>query len=205
VAGENVDPRNNQLFVAGYTLYDAGPPILFLAVLGFIGLAGQYSYGELRAMHIMYRGKGLLCLIALALSIAGDVKAAGAGQDIYTGMILRRAAAVILAIVYVLLFFSHLHAMSYGHRVLRARRSLLRFMFLALPFLGVRTAYHIMNAWSSADLWGGIPSQNPTLPKFNIVSGDWIPFLVMLLIMEYIVALIYILSGTMINFHRDGY
>ena len=197
---EGVMARNS-LYVAAFTLYDAGLPILFLAAIGFLGLATQHTPRS--AIGMMLKGKGLLSIIALVLSIAGDVESTASGGRLRAGMILRRIAAVLLAVIFVLLVFSHMHALSFGHRVLRARRSLLRIMFLALPFLAVRTAYYIMNAWSSVDLWGAYPSQNATLRRFNVVSGDWVPFLVMLLIMEYVAVLVYLISSAMINFHRD--
>ncbi|KAF8979167.1 hypothetical protein BDQ17DRAFT_1382082 [Cyathus striatus] len=66
----------------------------------------------------------------------------------------------------------------------------------ALPFLGVRVAYAVLAAWSSSDIFGNTPSPNPTLAHFNPVTGDWIPFLVMSAIMEYVVAVIYLFSST---------
>jgi hypothetical protein len=78
------------------------------------------------------------------------------------------------------------------------RQQLLVGLSLALPFLGVRVAYAILSAWSSSDLFGGQPSPNPTLAKFNPITGDWVPFLIMSLVMEYIAAVLYLLFSTVL-------
>jgi len=69
---------------------------------------------------------------------------------------------------------------------------------LALPFLGVRVAYAILAAWSSSDLFGVELSSNPILARFNPNAGDWVPFLVMSLIMEYAIAILYLLFSTIL-------
>jgi len=76
-------------------------------------------------------------------------------------------------------------------------------MTLALPFLGVRVAYAVLAAWSSSDVFGVQPSPNPVLPQFNPITGDWVPFLVMSLIMEYIAALLYLLFSTVLARRHD--
>ena len=67
---------------------------------------------------------------------------------------------------------------------------------LGLLFLGVRVAYGILDAWSSSDQFGGALSSDPTLAQFNSVNGDWVPYLVMGLIMEYLTALTFLLFST---------
>jgi hypothetical protein len=78
------------------------------------------------------------------------------------------------------------------------RKQLLVGLTLALPFLGVRTAYAVLAAWSSSDLFGMHPSPNAVLAKFNPVTSGWVPFLVMSLIMEYVVAILYLLFSTVL-------
>jgi len=43
---------------------------------------------------------------------------------------------------------------------------------VTLPFLGVRAAYVILSAWSSSNTYGTPLSSNPTLAKFNPITGD---------------------------------
>jgi len=73
---------------------------------------------------------------------------------------------------------------------------------LAIPFLGVRIAYAILAAWSSKDLYGLSLSTNETLGKFNPVTGKWIIYLVMDLVMEYAVVVIYLVSSTLLASKR---
>lgn len=61
----------------------------------------------------------------------------------------------------------------------------------ALPFLGVRVAYGILSTWSSS---------SPSLARFG---NDWVLFLTMGLVMEYCVALIFMLTGTSLPLRRD--
>lgn len=73
---------------------------------------------------------------------------------------------------------------------------------VALPFLGVRIAYAVMAAWSSSDLDGKHLSSNPTLAKMNPVTGDWVLYLVLSVIMEFIVAAMYLFSSTVLSQRR---
>jgi len=69
---------------------------------------------------------------------------------------------------------------------------------VALPFLGVRIAYAIIAAWSSSDLFGRNLSSNATLAKLNPVTGDWVWYLVLGLIMEYAVVALYLFASTVL-------
>jgi hypothetical protein len=68
----------------------------------------------------------------------------------------------------------------------------------ALPFLGVRVAYSVLATWSSSDLFGASPSKNPTLAQFNPVTGNWILYLVLGVLMEFAVTFLYMLSSTVL-------
>ncbi|KAL0072229.1 hypothetical protein AAF712_001154 [Marasmius tenuissimus] len=81
-------------------------------------------------------------------------------------------------------------------------RRLLVGAMLGLLFLGVRVAYAILDAWSSSDQFGGALSSNPTLAQFNSVSGDYIPYLVMGLVMEYLTTLTFLLFSTVMMRRR---
>lgn len=65
--------------------------------------------------------------------------------------------------------------------------------------LGARTAYAILASWSAADLFGAQPSANPVLAKSNPVTGDWILYLVLSPIMEYVVVIIYLFSSVVLS------
>lgn len=69
----------------------------------------------------------------------------------------------------------------------------------ALLFIGIRVAYEILTAWSASDVFGRQPSSNPTLAKFNPITGDWVPYLVMGLIVEYVAAAFFIIPAVMLH------
>ncbi|KAG6919575.1 hypothetical protein DXG01_004238 [Tephrocybe rancida] len=70
---------------------------------------------------------------------------------------------------------------------------------LALPLLGVRVAYAVLSAWSASDLFGNLLSSNPILAKFNPVRGQWIAFLVMSVVMEFVITALYLLFSTVFS------
>jgi hypothetical protein len=66
----------------------------------------------------------------------------------------------------------------------------------ALPFLGVRTIYSVLSAFS-----GDNPSGS--LYKFNRIYGEWQIYLVMSLIMEYVMVVIYASIGAWFPLRKD--
>lgn len=69
---------------------------------------------------------------------------------------------------------------------------------VALPVFGVRVAYGVLAAFSATDLLGAELSTNPTIAKFNPVTGNWILYLVMSLVMEWVVAAMYLFASTVL-------
>ncbi|RDB29693.1 hypothetical protein Hypma_015150 [Hypsizygus marmoreus] len=200
LAAELIEPPKIDLFIAAYVLQAAGLAPLLLASIGFIGLAGQSSYSEVSRVSIILRLYGLLVITGLALSIAGGLLGTHVSPTQgNVGLTLRRASAGIFAGVYVFLFMTHLGCWTYHFQMRSYRRKLLAGLTIALPFLGVRVAYAVLSAWSSSDLFGERPSSNPVLARFNPVTGSWIAYLVMSLVMEFIVSVLYLLFSTVLS------
>ncbi|KAF9056461.1 hypothetical protein BJ165DRAFT_1522368 [Panaeolus papilionaceus] len=185
------------LLIASLVMDSAGVGALLLSSLGFIGMAGQHTYSENRRITTLLRFVGIATLAALGLTIAGGIINARPAQQ-NTGLILRRAGASLFAAVYVSLFLTHVGTWSYRWHLRSYRRNLLFGICTALPFLGVRIAYAVIAAWSSSDLFGAQLSPNPTLAKLNPVTGTWILYLVLSLIMEFVVASLYLFSSTVL-------
>jgi len=59
-------------------------------------------------------------------------------------------------------------------------------------------AYAVLAAWSSSDLYGLKLSSNATLAKLNPITGNWILYLVMSLVMEYVTAVLYLFASTIL-------
>jgi hypothetical protein len=76
---------------------------------------------------------------------------------------------------------------------------------LVIPFLGTRIAYAIISVFSSTDLYGVILSPNPTLSKLNPITGDWVLFLVLGPVMEYIAVCLYIFASVILARRKRYY
>ncbi|CAA7259973.1 unnamed protein product [Cyclocybe aegerita] len=186
------------LFNAAYIMDFSALVALLFSSLGFIGMAGQHTYSENPRVTIVLRLVGLLGLAGLGLCIAGGVLGAQAAADQNTATTLRRAGVGVYAGIYVILLIVHIGTWSYRWHLRSYRRNLLWGISAALPFLGARMAYAVIAVWSSSDLYGLQPSSNATLAKMNPVTGDWIFYLVLSLIMEFLVVALYLLASTVL-------
>jgi len=193
IAAEEIRPVNISLYTAAYILQSVGLSPLLLSTLGFLGLVGQHAFSENARMSRSFRLIGMFAIVALVLSIVGGVELSNNGKS-STGTALRKAGAIVFGVVYVCLVLVHIGCWGYRHAIMRHRRKLLIGVSLALPFLGVRVVYSILNAFSTS---------SPSLARFNSQTGDWVLYLVMSLIMEYCVVVIYSVSGTMIGLRKD--
>ncbi|KAJ8520573.1 hypothetical protein ONZ45_g2630 [Pleurotus djamor] len=199
VAGQLVTPTIPELIQTVYALDVGAFPFLYMATIGFLGLVGQHSFSESNRTIRWFRAIALLAAAGIAISIAGAVTSNDDDIDNQnTGLILRRVGAGIYAAVWIILFITHIICYTYRYHLRPERRPLLRGTTVALLLLGVRAAFSILNAWSSADELGTRPSSNATLSRFNAATGDWVLWLVMALIMEYCAVVVYLLTSTVI-------
>ena len=177
---------------------------------------GQSTYSEIPRVSVIFRVVGIVTLAGTAITAAGGgLGVPGHPTNEHTGLILRRVGAGIFAFVYVVLLLAHFGCWSYHYQMrryrLKARSLVIPFhssfnqfsqllggLTLALPFLGVRVAYAVLAAWSSTDLFGSFLSSNPALAKLNPVTANWVPYLVLSVVMEYIVAVLYLLFSTVL-------
>ncbi|KAJ6575518.1 hypothetical protein B0H10DRAFT_2104040, partial [Mycena sp. CBHHK59/15] len=183
VAGELIKNPSADLFLAAYIMFHAGLALLMLSTLGFLGLAGQHTYSEYLHMTRMFRVH-----IAPTKGHIGDI--------------LRKTSAALYGALYLLLFWVHLRCWSDRYELRSYRRKLLGGVIFALPVLGVRVAYEILAAWSSTDLFGLELSSNPTLAMFQPITGKWITYAIMGIVCEFVVAVLYMLSSTILARRR---
>ncbi|KAF8640849.1 hypothetical protein AX17_000497 [Amanita inopinata Kibby_2008] len=203
IAAELAQTKSD-LYTPAYTLQAAGLAPLMLATVGFIGLVGQHTYSETPRISHMLRALGLLCLIALGLTIAGDLLGSPVNPTRGgTGLVLRRVAACVFAVLYIFLVLIHFGALSFRWYLRSYRRKMLLGLFLALPALGARAAYAVLEAWSSSDLYGRQPSPNPTLARVNPATGRLVYYLVLSVIVEFVVTLLYLFFSTFVMRRRN--
>ncbi|PPQ64729.1 hypothetical protein CVT26_002673 [Gymnopilus dilepis] len=198
VAGESITPPNPVLFNAAYIIDYSALAALLLSTLGFIGMAGQHTYSENPRVAIILRIIGIIGLAALGLCIAGGVLGGEANANHTLATTLRRAGVCVYAGIYVMLFGVHVGTWTYRWHLRSYRRHLLAGITFAFPFLGVRLAYAVIAVFSSSDLLGRDLSPNQTLAKLNPITGNWILYLVLSLIMEYVVTVLYLFASTIL-------
>ncbi|KAG6885720.1 hypothetical protein C0993_010893 [Termitomyces sp. T159_Od127] len=200
LAGELVQRPHADLLIGAYVLQAAALAPLLLSTIGFLGMAGQSTYSEISRVSLIFRLTGLVTLAGLALSIAGGILGTHVSPDKGNiGVILRRASVGVFVAVYVILFLAHLGCWTYHFQMRSYRLRLLGGATFALPFLGVRVAYAVLAAWSASDLFGKSLSSNPDLARFNPINGQWVTYLAMSVVMEFIVVALYALFSTVLS------
>ncbi|KAJ7071489.1 hypothetical protein C8F01DRAFT_1110750 [Mycena amicta] len=197
IAAEVMKNPTQDMFLAAYILFHAGLAPLMLSTLGFLGLAGQHAYSEY--IHTTRIAVAFFLIVALGLSIAGCILGTHlAPKQAHIGDILRKTASALYGAVYIALIYVHIRCWDDRYELRSFRRRLLSGILLALPVLGVRVAYEILAAWSSADLFGLLPARNPTLAMFQPVTGKWIYYGILGIACEFIVAALYLLFSTVL-------
>ncbi|KAF5355731.1 hypothetical protein D9756_004029 [Leucocoprinus leucothites] len=199
VAGE-ISQRNIDLFIASYIIESAALSLLMLSTLGFVGMVGHRTFSDNPRIIYNLRILGFLAIVALALSVAGGLLGTHVAPnqgDI--GFILQRASSGIYGVLYIFQVLVHIGAWTYRWHLKSYRRKLLWGISLGLIPLGARVTYAILSSWSSSDPFGTQPSANPVLAKSNPITGDWVLYLVLSPIMEYVVVAIYLFSSVILS------
>ncbi|TFK76737.1 hypothetical protein BDN72DRAFT_754967 [Pluteus cervinus] len=189
-----------KLLLTANILDPVGVGILLFGTLGFAGLAGYRSYSDNRRLMITFRVIGGIIFTAIALAIAGGILGSQVSPNTSSpGALIRRIGAGIYALIWFFLLLVILGCWSYRHAMRSFRRNLLLGVTIAHPILGLRIAYAVIVTWSSSDLLGAHPSSNPQLAQFQPVTGKWMFYLVFSLVSEFIVAMMYLLFGTILS------
>jgi len=208
VAAELVTPLNDDLYIGAIILESVGLAPLLLCTLAFLRTCGKGSFNESPRSLQAFRLLGLLATIALILSIVGGVDASSSSaSDQSSGTTLRRAGSFLFLVLYVAVVLFHFWAWSWKEEISPHHRTLLAGISCALPFLAIRLAFSVLSSFSKLNLTDSTSSSTSSsdtgIGRFNIVTGDWWIFLVMVLVMEYIVVGIYMLVGTLIPTQKD--
>ncbi|KAF5312698.1 hypothetical protein D9619_002870 [Psilocybe cf. subviscida] len=198
LAGELMKPPKPILLDAAHIMDFAGIAPLMLSTLGFLGMAGQNTYSDNPRVATLLRLVALVILAGIGLTTAGGILGIQAHSNHSSAKLLREIGNILYAISYVCLFIAHIGTWTYRWHLRSYRRNLLFGISTALPLLGVRIAYSVLQAFSASDVRGLEPSSNPTLAKLNPVTGNFTLWLVLSVIMEFIVALLYLYSSTVL-------
>jgi len=205
------NPSNITLDTMSYTLTSAGLSPLLLATIGFLATVCQRTLSDdpliARGLKIM----SLICTIALILAVVGGVDMGNAKTtaDLNKGEDLRHAGAILFAVLFGLIFLLHMRCWSNVNSIMKARRTLLAAISLALPFLLVRVVYTVLSAFSpvtqSASASGKVSmtTSDSPLAKFSATSGSWAIYLFMSVLTEYAAVMVYLVAGTRIRLQDD--
>ncbi|GJJ08726.1 hypothetical protein Clacol_002945 [Clathrus columnatus] len=173
------------LVVTATVLTSVGLSPLLLATHAFVSGIGSHVSPKLKRPFIIAR---LLLVIGLIMGAVGgsDQSPLNPQSTRNAGKGLTGTAVVLFIIVYLFLFFIHILFWRERNDIPPNSRKLLLGVSLALPPLGVRLIYSLLQTFGSMN-------------KFSPVVGEWEFFLFMGLIMEYLVVLIYVITGLMIS------
>ncbi|KIY48355.1 hypothetical protein FISHEDRAFT_43478 [Fistulina hepatica ATCC 64428] len=204
LAAELSSSSTANLYTAAYVMFETDLGLLLISALGYLGLAGYHTYSSLYQTMTYFRITAFFCLAAMIITAVGGGLQANdpSSKEIKTGKTLRRVGAVLFMVIWCFMVFLHLYAYSFRWEMRYSHRRFLAFLFLAMAFLGVRCVYQILDVWSSADIYGLRLSSNSHIVKFQPVTGDYVTWLVMGLIMEYVAVVIYLAGSIDVVIHR---
>ncbi|KAI9869127.1 MAG: hypothetical protein M1813_002951 [Trichoglossum hirsutum] len=182
------------LIIAISILASVGLTFLLLATMGFLKTVSNIGFGDKPLLLKLLDRTQLLFTVAIVLSIAGGTMRSPTAKPSKqsTGRALVRAAVIILTATFALLVGYTVYFWTYRSRLTKSRLTLLRAFSLSIPFLIVRIIYSLLSAFGST-----------IFSKWSPVSGSWVAFLIMGLIMEYIVVMIYVTAGVLIPYSKD--
>ncbi|KAK9327609.1 hypothetical protein V1520DRAFT_348396 [Lipomyces starkeyi] len=156
---------------------------LHLALLGFLTTSAQLALGEIPENFTkLFRLCRVVLLVAIILGIVGGNKLADDSVS-QTGHTMSRVSISLIVGVFVVLTLVTLYFLIFAQLDSQSR-ALTIGIAVALPFLLVRIIYALVNAFSSS-----------TANKFNDLTGDWVIYLVMGVIMEFIVVAVLTATG----------
>jgi len=198
------NPSDVTLDSVAAALVSAGLSPLLMATLGFLGTVCENTLSEEPPFAMGLKLLTLLCTVALVLGIIGGVHLGSAktASDLNNALTLRHIGGALLAVLFVLILLVHLFCWSNMRRILKSRRTLLKGISVALPFLGVRVAYSVLSAFAPSTRAisdaGVVTTTTPNSPltKFSPSTGSWLVYLLMGVVPEYCAVLVYVFAGT---------
>ncbi|TDL17892.1 hypothetical protein BD410DRAFT_901222 [Rickenella mellea] len=207
VVAESLKHPSTGVYITAYVLASVGLSPLLFATLGFLRAVDQFGLSGLPIATRHWRVLRLLLVVALALAIVGGTDASSSSLSTqHTGTTLRKVASLIFLGSFIIIVIIHFLYWSRKDKILLHRRTLLVGISAALPFLAVRILYSILSSFSPNSLGAqtlGVAPGHTSLSKFNTVTGSWVIYLIMSLLMEIIAVLIYCTTGTLIPLQKE--
>ncbi|KAF7984793.1 hypothetical protein HWV62_11792 [Athelia sp. TMB] len=204
VAAELIRPINKTVYEVALIMESMGLQPLLMTTLGFLRTIGAGSFGENPRTTQLWRLLGILSTVALGLTIYGGTNSTSTDPSTLSeSNKYRHIGSLLFLALYLLLLGIHAMAWAKSSTLMRNRRTLLKAISCALPFLGVRCLYGILNSYSGSLINTDDAPNTSKLARFNMVTGSWEIYLVMSVLMEACACLIYIVAGTQIPLSQD--
>ncbi|PSS08894.1 hypothetical protein PHLCEN_2v3384 [Hermanssonia centrifuga] len=191
-----------------HTIYlvmeSSGVSPLLSATLGFLTTIGQYAFDDEARLRLLLRVVKIASTVALALAISGGVAAASDTElsKINNGLKMRHIGVIIFAIVLLLITLVHVYYWMNKERIMKHRRNLLLAISFSVPFLAVRVLYTVLSSFAPTGI-PGVTSGSASLAAFSSTTGNFVVYLIMSVIMEFIVIIIYVTAGMKTPLQQD--
>jgi len=193
---------NENLFIGAFILQAAGVAPLLSVAVALLGMVASAAPGLPFTSAIHFRLLTIVITVGFVLAVLGGVDAGdNSASKQKTGTHFRKIGAIVLAVAFIVICALQLLLWTAAARLRKnaiSMYSLLLGITFAMPFLFIRVLYTVLSSFSALDfasLGSGATVQKTGLAKFNSITGEWQIWLVMSVLMEFIVALIYLSFG----------
>ncbi|KZP28442.1 hypothetical protein FIBSPDRAFT_927577 [Athelia psychrophila] len=203
-SAELIRPINKTNYEIALILEGLGLQPLLMTTLGFMRTIGKGSFGDSPMATQMWRVLTILSAAALGLVVYGGINSTSTDPStLASSTKYRHIGSFLFLALYLLLLALHAFAWMRFSTLMRNRRTLLKAISCAMPFIGIRCAYGLLNSYSGSLLnTTGAPNTS-TLHRFNMVTGSWEIYLVMSVLMEACACVIYVVAGTQVPTNED--
>ncbi|KAK9242880.1 hypothetical protein V1506DRAFT_524189 [Lipomyces tetrasporus] len=172
------------LTVTSIILLNVGVFPIIAATIGLTRIITFLDFTDNRAIHYGIAFSRVLFLVGIVLLIAGEsLEGNNIPSDVLTGLHLAEAGYIVVAVFAGWLFAVQALFWTRLSKLSRTSTRVLKGSSAAMLFFVVRLAYSFLSLYHSAEL------------TWNPLDGPIAPFVVMVLLMEYIVVCIYLFTG----------
>ncbi|KAJ8096444.1 hypothetical protein POJ06DRAFT_287461, partial [Lipomyces tetrasporus] len=172
------------LTVASIILLNVGVFPIIAATIGLTRIITFLDFTDNRAIHYGIAFSRVLFLVGIVLLIAGEsLEGDNIPSDVLTGLHLAEAGYIFVAVFAGWLFAVQALFWTRLSKLSRTSIRVLKGSSAAMLLFVVRLAYSFLSVYHSAEL------------TWNPLDGPIAPFVVMVLLMEYIVVCIYLFTG----------
>ncbi|KAG2129744.1 hypothetical protein DEU56DRAFT_741214 [Suillus clintonianus] len=204
VAAEFVKPANTGLYTAGYILEVIALSPLLLCTSSLLRTISEEPDDKPdNTDNTIFLFLQLSNTAGVLLTVIGISNATRSSASAST---MRKAGFLIFSVLYVALVGIWIFLWTKVRLVMKYRKRLLKAVSIALPFLAIRTVYGVLSTISTSTFTFSTNSSEPStsdLAEFNLVTGEWQIYLVMVMLAEYAIVIIYTVAALVLPLNDD--